>query len=97
MSNCPGMHAIGGVAVGVGVGSGVAVGVGAGVGVGVAAPVEPLLVAGVDEPQAASTLTAVTSTVETTARRIATQSTRNLRSTRITCRSGCPGPPAAQA
>src|SRR5579863_406331 len=70
MSNCPGMHGIGGVAVGIGVGAGVAVGVGA-AGVGVCdTSGPPPLDAGVEEPQAATMPTAATSTVETRTRRI---------------------------
>ena len=92
MSNCPGMQGMGGVAVGVGVGSGVAVGDGTGVAVGGTSETGPPLDAGVGEPHAASMLTAATSTVETRIGRIATQGTRNLRSTRIRCRLGCPGP-----
>ena len=42
-----------------------------------------MLAVGVDEPQAASTPTAPTSTVETRTRRIATQGTRNPRCTRV--------------
>src|SRR5579863_9260357 len=90
------MQGTGGVAVGVGVGSGGAVGVGTTVGATVAVAVGGLLVVGVDEPHAASRPTAAASTVETRTGRIATQGTRNLRSTRVTCESGCPGPPAAR-
>src|SRR5579863_8473552 len=96
MSNCPGMHGIGGVAVGIGVGAGVAVGVGAAV-VGVCdTSGPPPLDAGVEEPQAATMPTAATSTVETRTRRIGTQGTRNSGATRITFPRGRPGPPAAR-
>src|ERR1700733_4499090 len=96
MSNCPGMQGIGGVAVGVGVGSGVAVGDGTGVAVGETSETGPPLDAGVEDPHAASVLTAATSTVETRTGRIATQGTRNPRSTRIRYWWGCPGPPAVR-
>ena len=89
ISNCPGMHATGGVAVGVGVGAGVAVTIAVGVTGSVVGSV--LVTAGDEEPQAASTLAAASSTAGTSTRRIATQGNRNPRCARFTERSGGPG------
>src|ERR1700692_4435485 len=97
ISNCPGMHAIGGVAVGIGVEVGVDAGVGVTTGVGVTGiAVGELLGAGGDgDPQAASRPATTSSTGGTNTRRIATQGTRKPRSTRVRDDSECPTSPAA--
>ena len=74
ISNCPGMHATGGVAVGFGVEVGVEAGVGVTTGVGVTGTAvgEVLGTGGDDDPQAASRPAATSSTGGTNTRRIAT-------------------------
>src|ERR1700692_1765216 len=91
ISNCPGMHGTGGVAVAIGVEGGVDAGVGVATGVGVTgiAVGEVLGAGGDDDPQAASRPATTSSTGGTNTRRIATQGTRKPRPTHARERSEC--------